>query len=486
MHSTIHDTERWNPIVGRWEPVVPPQKSAERMPAVMVAPERKSTLSPVDNRGWYTVFESFPGAWQQNVEINQDKVLSHPIVYACVTLIASDIGKLTLRLMEKSGDIWTETFSPAFSPVLRKPNHFQTRQQFIESWLISKLTYGNAYILKVRDMRGVVTAMYVLDANRVKPLVSPDGSVFYALNSDDLSKLPYDIPAIPASEIMHDRMECLFHPLVGISPLFAAGLAATQGLKIANNSATFFENMSRPSGILTAPGQISDETALRLKEHWEKNYKAGNIGKIAVLGDDLKYQPMTVNASDSQMVEQDDKAAERICSAFHVPAYMVGVGTPPPYNNTEALNQHYYDKCLHKLLDAQENVLDDGLGLWNVTDRRLRVEFDLDDLLRMDTTTQVKNLAEQVKAGFLAPNEARQRRNLSGVTGGKSPYLQQQNYSLEALAKRDAGADPFATAKLERSAPPTEDETDEAQERAIRDLAAKFVLRVASKDRIAA
>ena len=32
------------------------------------------------------------------------------------------------------------------------------------------------------------------------------------------------------------------------------------------------------------------------------------------------------------------------------------------------------------------------------------------------------------------------------VEGGDSPYLQQQNYSLEALAKRDAASDPFAPA----------------------------------------
>jgi hypothetical protein len=35
---------------------------------------------------------------------------------------------------------------------------------------------------------------------------------------------------------------------------------------------------------------------------------------------------------------------------------------------------------------------------------------------------------------------------LKPVKGGKSPYLQQQNYSLEALAKRDAQDDPFKPA----------------------------------------
>ena len=38
-----------------------------------------------------------------------------------------------------------------------------------------------------------------------------------------------------------------------------------QGAAIMNNSASFFTNMSRPSGVLTAPGTISTETAARVK-----------------------------------------------------------------------------------------------------------------------------------------------------------------------------------------------------------------------------
>ena len=53
--------------------------------------------------------------------------------------------------------IWTETTSPAFSPVLRKPNRSQTIVKFVESWMFSKLLHGNTYVLKERDERGVVT-----------------------------------------------------------------------------------------------------------------------------------------------------------------------------------------------------------------------------------------------------------------------------------------------------------------------------------------
>src|SRR5690606_19772660 len=154
---------------------------------------------------------------QQNVEINHDTVLSNHADFACRTLIASDIAKLRIKLVQKRDRVWTETTNSAFSPVLRKPNRFQTRQQFIECWILSKLHIGNAYILKVRDIHGVVARFYVLAHNRVKPLLASDGSVFYELAEDTLSCLNTSSVVVPAREIIHDRFNCFFHPLVGLS-----------------------------------------------------------------------------------------------------------------------------------------------------------------------------------------------------------------------------------------------------------------------------
>ncbi|MEG7700666.1 phage portal protein, partial [Listeria monocytogenes] len=80
--------------------------------------------------------------------------------------------------------------------------------------------------------------------------------------------------------------------------------SATQGSRIQKNSANFFENMSRPSGMLTGPGVIDDATAERLKREWEKNYSGQNIGRLAVLGDGLTYAPMTIAPEAAQLIEQ--------------------------------------------------------------------------------------------------------------------------------------------------------------------------------------
>jgi HK97 family phage portal protein len=412
------------------------------------AMEEKALAPAAQGRGGWRIFEPYSGAWQQNVEVRYDSVLSNHADFACRTLIASDISKLRIKLVQKDSDgIWSEVTNPAYSPVLRKPNHFQNRIQFMESWILSKLQRGNTVALKQRDGRGVVKALYVLDWTLVTPLVADDGSVFYDLKTDHLAGLPASV-TVPAREVIHDRFNCFFHPLVGLSPIFAGGLAATQGLAIQNDSTLFFQNGAQPGGILTAPGAISDETAKRLKEHWDANYSGKNSGKVAVLGDGLKYEAMRAKAVDSQLIEQLKWSAEVVCSTYHVPPYKIGVGTMPTYNNIEALNIEYYSQCLQVLIEAAELCLDEGLGMGE----NIGTEFDVDNLLRMDTTALVTAEKEAVSAGIKAPNEARKRLNLGPKAGGNSPYLQQQNYSLEALAKRDAQADPFgATSQREVS-----------------------------------
>jgi HK97 family phage portal protein len=293
--------------------------------------------------------------------------------------------------------------------------------------------------------------------------VAQEGSVFYQVSQDNLSGVPSGLDAIPASEIIHDRWNTLFHPLCGLSPIYACGLAALQGREIQRHGTSFFQNGARPGGIITAPGTIKDEHAQRLKTYWEDNFSGVNAGKVAVLGDGLSYEALAFNAHDSQLIEQLKLTAEVICGSFGVPSYKVGVGQAPTYNNVEALAQQYYSDALQIHIESIELCLDEGLEL----PKPLGTEFDLDDLLRMDSASLVKTLTEGVTGGVFKPDEARKRANLGKVMGGDAVYLQQQNFSLEALAKRDAKEDPFAkggeaapAATAPAEAPPSDNDNE--------------------------
>lgn len=407
--------------------------------------KKKSFLGPASSQGrggWFSwiVNEPYSGAWQKNVEWKRRDVTSHFAIFSCISLIASDISKLFVNLVrEDSNEIWKKIPFGKFS-VINKPNHYQNRMQFFESWIISKLSRGNTYVLKSRNATGDVIGLYVLSPDLVQPLVSDSGDVFYQLSQDNLAGVEGAGITVPATEIIHDRFNCLYHPLVGLSPIFACGLAAFGGTKMLKNSVNHFGNMSNPGGIITAPGAISDENAARIKENWETNYGGDNRGKTAVLGDDLKYTPISIiSAVDSQLVEQLKLTADIVCATFHVPPYKV-IGNAPAYNNIEALEAAYYSQALQVLIEAIELLLDEGIG----TPEKTGFEFDLDGLLRMDAKTQIDTLSTAVKGGVMPPNAAMKKINLPPLEGGDTVYMQEQNYSLAALSRRDSKDDPFS------------------------------------------
>lgn len=422
---------------------------------------KKKELNQVPNQGWTNLIRDwYPGAWQQNKEISAGSVLAYHAVFGCVSLIASDISKLKLRLMQEDSDgIGHEVKNTAHSPLLRKPNSYQTTIQFIETWLISKLSCGNTYVYLEKDTSGIVREMHILDPRRVKVLVSDFGDVFYEIEKDNLSGNHSSEPVrVPADRIIHDRFNCLFHPLVGLSPIYACGLAAKQGLKIQSHSYSFFANNAQPGGVLTAPGSISQETADRLKLYWETKFNGDQAGKIAVLGDNLTYQGMTTSAAESQLIEQLRWTAEVVCSCFHVPLWMLGLGERPAYNNVQTITLQYYSQCLQKLIEDLELCLDSGLGL--IASGKY-TEFDIKNLMRMDTKTQVETLSIGTGAGIIKPNEARKDLGYAPVEGGDTPYLQQQNFALAALAQRDSN-DPFSK-EVAEPAPETEVVVEEDQ-----------------------
>ena len=65
---------------------------------------RKKSLTSVNSGGsWTSLFvqESYSGAWQQNAELKREDVTAFYAVFACVSLISKDIGKMGIQLKKK-------------------------------------------------------------------------------------------------------------------------------------------------------------------------------------------------------------------------------------------------------------------------------------------------------------------------------------------------------------------------------------------------
>lgn len=395
-------------------------------------------MTSVPVRGWNRILESFPGAWQQNVEVKQKDLLTYPTLYACIKRISEDVGKLPkcLKSPDSSG-IWSEVQVAAYSPVLRKPNGYQTAQQFSEAWMLSKLIQGNTYVLMRRDGRGAVVAMYVLDPCRVQPKVTESGAVYYQLMTDPLNTLPDGYPSdrllVPASDVIHDRCMTLHHPLVGVPPVCAAYWPAVKNLKILESSATFFGNSAQPGGLLTAPAGMSDKDADLVKAHWNTNYNGANAGKVAVIGADMKFTSFAMKSNDAQLIEQMKYSDEQICQAFGIPPFKIGIGSIPAGLGVDAINLLYYDDALSTHIESMENLLDEALAL---DPAKYGIWLDTEPLLRMDIGKQADVEQKLVSGKIKTPDEARRRFNLPATGGGNTLWGQNQDYPLGMLANR--------------------------------------------------
>lgn len=395
----------------------------------------------------------------RNSIITFDDIVLSDVLFSCLTMITNDISKLPLNLITTDDDnIQTVVNAKnSYNTLLNKPNDFQNMQQFIATWVSSKLKTGNTYVLK-NYVGNTVKSLFVLDADRVSVAVTRNGEIFYKyridtehnlveLNNSIFTENDKSTVYIPSRFIIHDRFNCLKHPLIGVSPVAACMLAATQNVRIQQFADAFFKNNARPGGLL-AVANLNEDKAKKITEDWKAKFSGGGSGEIAVISDDVKYTDLAnsgMSALDAQLVEQFEMSAKSICRVFHIAPYLIGVGDNQTNNNVETMMQSYYSQTLQTLLESIEMCLSDGLGIGKQSNSNLSVSFDIDSLLRMDNESKVNMLDKAVGAGIMKINEARARLNLPAVTGGDTPYLQQQNYSLEALNKRDSQEDAFAT-----------------------------------------
>lgn len=377
--------------------------------------------------------EPWAGAWQRNLEAANaagPNVFAYGPVYACIRIISSDISRLRMQVV-KSDDNGIRTPFPQHPAwrLMRVPNEFQTPLQFLLSYMTSKLCSGNTYVLLLRDARGVVNNMYVLDPRRVRVLLDDEGNIYYELAHDPLNGVPGQQMLIPARDIIHDRMPTIWHPLVGVSPMFAAAHQAMIGGRIQMSNEAFFANFSRVSGVLVTPNKIEAPLAKKLQSEWEQNYSARGIGKTAILSNGLDYKPLgMVNAVDSEVINLLRWSKEEIASIFGVPDYKLGSLNKVTYRNTEQMSRDYLQNCLAFHIKSIEQCFNKSLEL----PENIEVMFDLTDLLRTETGERYKNLQLALQSGLMSINEARYTEDLPPVKGGEEPRVQMQDIPLSA------------------------------------------------------
>jgi HK97 family phage portal protein len=261
-------------------------------------------------------------------------------------------------------------------------------------------------------------------------------------------------------------MHCPKHPLVGESPITAALIPATTGMEINRHTATFFHNLSRPSGILRHPGTLSPEAMDRLKKKFIEVTQRGSFGEPVVLQEDMDWKPLTMSAVDAELINSFKLTERQVAQVFRIPPFLLGDLEKATFQNVESLSSFFVQSSLGWYVDHIEDNLTIFFGL--PSDEY--IEFDVETaLLRTDLKERMEAYSKGIQNGVFSPNEARARESLPPVEDGDQPRVQQQlvplSYGMQ-MQPKGVGLESVPAQPSEDIPDDKEDDTPEKQEAA--------------------
>ena len=368
--------------------------------------------------------------WQRNLDVGHYNAAHVPAVYACTMVIARSISQCYPRHIRVTDGAFVDVTNSAAFRVLLNPNSYQTAPDFLLNMVAMALLEGEAFAIVTRNARNEVDAIHPLPRGACSPLVDDQTrEVFYAIGASPLAPGGTDYVA-PARDVLHLKFHTPRHPLIGESPIKAAAMAIGINVALSRSQAVFFNNMNRPSGILSTDAVLNREQLNQLRAAFEEQSKGMAQGRIPVLGGGLKFSPLSISSQDAELVQAQRMSLEDICRVFGVPPPLVGDLSHATLNNAETLVQHFLSMSLGSYLEHVERAFDRLFGLSGASEY---IELDTAALLRTDFAGRIDGLTKGVQGGLFTPNEARHREGLGPIEGGETAFLQRQMVPVDKI-----------------------------------------------------
>lgn len=226
-----------------------------------------------------------------------------------------------------------------------------------------------------------------------------DGTVarMAALNPDHVNvewangQVVYEIGGRPIdrADLLHIRFQTYPGVLRGISPLQWIGRNLVGAESLERYQAELAANGGIPWGVLTAPGNLTAQQADDNRERWiDASRRRGSAP--AMLSGGLTLETLTLSPTDMALLELRVFDEQRICAAFGVPPFLVGL--PQSEGLTYANATSLFDFHWRATLRPKARTIAAALSRWALPQGQ-RVEFNSDEYVRNDLASRAQAYA---------------------------------------------------------------------------------------------
>lgn len=375
--------------------------------------------------------------------ISADVALRVTAVWACIRLAAEAAGAMPIRMYENLPDgTRKEVTDHWLVKLLRKPNRYQTRNEFIETVIINLLVAGNSYVGKKFKnegaAKGEITSLLSMSASQTEvTLVSNGDKVFTTTTGKDAVVLRPD--AVWHAMLMPSNS------IVGLSPIQygarSIGIADAADSRVSVLAANGF----KPTGVLMFDKFLKADQREQIRKQFD-DLQTGEGDPLKVLEAGMKYQQISLSPKDAQLIETRRFSVEDIGRLFGTPSVMINDTSASTVWGTGIgeIKQGYYTLTLQPMLlrlaaSMERWLLEPG-------DRvKYSLEFDFAQFLRGDAKTQVETLTKAISGKLMTIDEARAVRGDPPLAGGKGAVMYDQSQMIPLGGEGATNDDPTDT-----------------------------------------
>lgn len=385
------------------------------------------------------------------MSVTPDSAMRVTAVYRAVNILAQTYASLPIgvyRLLDNGGKE-QDRKHPLHTVLTKRPNRWQTSFEWREMMAGHFALRNRCYSEIVSTGGKGVAELVPLHPDRVRPFRAPDGKLAFEYTPRDGG----------TRIILQDEMHYM-HGLTlgddGVTPLSPISLAGREAIGMAmaaqEHGARLFANGTRLSGLLTMPGRLKDDTAReRFMNSWKAAYGGvRNVGKTALLEDDMKWQSLGMTSEDAQLLESLKFSIAEISRIFDgIPLHMLSELDRSTNNNIEHQGMEFVTHTIRPGAIRREEAMERDLLYGTGADTHC-ISIDLDGLMRGDSAARTAYYSGALQNGYLNRNEVRRME-------GKNPsseksmdeYTVQTNMALmqflealtnQAKQKSDQGA----------------------------------------------
>lgn len=376
-----------------------------------------------------TYFEQYVEDWLQGNEIStplgrlsEKTALMYSVFFGCNRVLAETFASVAINEYKKlpNGDRKT-TNDTGLYPILHfAPNDETSRFNFQEC-MMYQINLGGNFV-----------AERLMDGRRIAGFSQIPWQKYSIIRDPQDRKLKYRISGA-VEQIVLNRDQVLHVPgpstdgYVGMSLLAFAASAVRLGSTYDQFGQKFYDNGATPTGVFEAEGVYKDEAYNRLKKDLADKYTGlMNAGRPMLLEDGLKYNSLTINPIDAELLNSRKFQVVDICRFFRVQPHLVQHLETAIKSNIE---QQSLEFVMYTMLPHFKRV-EDNINSQLLTPRQRAdgyyLEYNMASLLRGDQKAMSLAFSKGIQWGWFSVNDVRRLLNLNSITNGDT-HLQPLN-----------------------------------------------------------